>query len=601
MGIPIFFLLMTITILFKHSLAFGEPLELGKDDQGGRYIGKYIEYLNQKTLFLNLCKKWDVEDEIKERVLSGQLGSDEEMQVTVEDASNGYKATFRPLNDDFNERIIEWGIHDILDESISSQFIKSEKEILLPDFIPHAFWLRFKIFNPSRKEADLYLELDNLFFEMFDIYIPDKDGFAVKRGRFSQNMNEREIKCKNITFQIKSKPGLNSYYVCLYSSIRFLDTVPLRLWSKEDFSRHRAIDNLLQGIIIGIFLLLFFYSIFIYLTIRTTSYLYLPMLIFSQLVLHLSYSGFLFQYVWPYNSIVGLYALCLAFPVHFIFNLLFCSSLISTPKYTPRVDAVIRMMISLFVIIIISFFIVPHGVKLNILYGVIFLDHVYYWPLVYSGVVAIKRGNRFGIIVLIGLSLYFLSQIEWILSSLDLLPYRFINYFHIKGISYLVLMTLGFAYKVRTMEKTLADLYATLEDKVKARIEERVKEYQGYKDTNKSLTETTRTKIETVKEFLHANYFEDISRESLASAVDMSPDHLGRTFKQYVGEKLSDYLNKIRIKEAAKRLRESDEKVIGVAFDVGFESLRSFNNVFRKIMRMSPSDYRKGIDIDVMK
>ncbi len=72
----------------------------------------------------------------------------------------------------------------------------------------------------------------------------------------------------------------------------------------------------------------------------------------------------------------------------------------------------------------------------------------------------------------------------------------------------------------------------------------------------------------------------------------MSPDHLGRMFKQHTGEKISDYLNKIRVEKASSLLLETDDKIIAVAYDAGFESLRTFNKVFLTIMGVSPSNYR---------
>ncbi|MBU3916716.1 helix-turn-helix transcriptional regulator, partial [bacterium] len=56
--------------------------------------------------------------------------------------------------------------------------------------------------------------------------------------------------------------------------------------------------------------------------------------------------------------------------------------------------------------------------------------------------------------------------------------------------------------------------------------------------------------------------------------------------------KISDFLNRIRIEKASSLLRETDAKIIAVAYDVGFESLRTFNKVFLETMGVSPSDYR---------
>ena len=108
------------------------------------------------------------------------------------------------------------------------------------------------------------------------------------------------------------------------------------------------------------------------------------------------------------------------------------------------------------------------------------------------------------------------------------------------------------------------------------------------------ITENTRLKLESVRKFLEENYFDsNITRESLADSVGMSPDHLGRMYKKCTGERISDYLNRLRIEAASKKLLGTADKIIDIAFEVGFGSLRSFNNVFRNSKDVSPSKYRE--------
>jgi transcriptional regulator GlxA family with amidase domain len=47
------------------------------------------------------------------------------------------------------------------------------------------------------------------------------------------------------------------------------------------------------------------------------------------------------------------------------------------------------------------------------------------------------------------------------------------------------------------------------------------------------------------------------------------------------------------VEDAAGQLLETQMKIIDIAFNVGFGSLRSFNQVFRDMMGDSPSNYRK--------
>lgn len=107
------------------------------------------------------------------------------------------------------------------------------------------------------------------------------------------------------------------------------------------------------------------------------------------------------------------------------------------------------------------------------------------------------------------------------------------------------------------------------------------------------ISDMAEEKIHQVISYIHENYTFDISREGLASTVDVHPDSLGKLFKSVTNKKLGDYINELRVKDAAKKLIETNENVINIAFSVGFDSLRTFNRVFPKFMNMTPEKYRK--------
>ncbi|GAB6097149.1 hypothetical protein JCM14469_34030 [Desulfatiferula olefinivorans] len=108
-----------------------------------------------------------------------------------------------------------------------------------------------------------------------------------------------------------------------------------------------------------------------------------------------------------------------------------------------------------------------------------------------------------------------------------------------------------------------------------------------------SITGLAEEKLKTVIQFINDNYLDEISREDLANTVGVHPDSLGKQFKKYTGRKLGDYIYELRINEAARRLREEDTNIIDIAFDVGFESVRTFNRIFPKFMNTTPNNYRK--------
>jgi len=106
------------------------------------------------------------------------------------------------------------------------------------------------------------------------------------------------------------------------------------------------------------------------------------------------------------------------------------------------------------------------------------------------------------------------------------------------------------------------------------------------------ITDATEKKLEMIIDFLNQNYTSDISREGLAAAIDMNTNYMSRLFKTYTGQKINEYINSLRIEDAKDRLFRSDERIIDIAFSVGYESLATFNRVFKNSEGKTPTEYK---------
>lgn len=84
-----------------------------------------------------------------------------------------------------------------------------------------------------------------------------------------------------------------------------------------------------------------------------------------------------------------------------------------------------------------------------------------------------------------------------------------------------------------------------------------------------------------------------LSRETIAGALSMDLVLLGTDFKAATGKYLKQYVNQLRLDHAYRLLLETRDKIIDIAYESGFESLRTFNRVFFHAMGDTPSIYRK--------
>lgn len=99
-------------------------------------------------------------------------------------------------------------------------------------------------------------------------------------------------------------------------------------------------------------------------------------------------------------------------------------------------------------------------------------------------------------------------------------------------------------------------------------------------------------RISVITEFIYKNLTGKISLSELASLVSLHPGSLSRMFKQSTGYSIVEYINRIRIGLACKLLDETNEPIINIAFDCGFQNLSHFNRFFKKAKSATPSAYR---------
>ncbi len=81
--------------------------------------------------------------------------------------------------------------------------------------------------------------------------------------------------------------------------------------------------------------------------------------------------------------------------------------------------------------------------------------------------------------------------------------------------------------------------------------------------------------------------------EALSRQAGFSRFHFIRAFRQAYGLTPYQYLMERRIDKAKNLLANSDHSVTDICFIVGFHSLGSFSNLFRRLVGKSPGRYRQ--------
>jgi AraC-like DNA-binding protein len=94
------------------------------------------------------------------------------------------------------------------------------------------------------------------------------------------------------------------------------------------------------------------------------------------------------------------------------------------------------------------------------------------------------------------------------------------------------------------------------------------------------------------KTVVQANLYSNLSVDELAHLCAMSTSSFKRKFKEVYKESPKKYIARKKIEKASGLLKIEGTRISDVAYDVGFETVSTFNRSFKSVTGTSPSEYR---------
>ena len=95
-------------------------------------------------------------------------------------------------------------------------------------------------------------------------------------------------------------------------------------------------------------------------------------------------------------------------------------------------------------------------------------------------------------------------------------------------------------------------------------------------------------------QILQAGFCEPLCLTGVAQQLKVSPQYLSQVFKKNMGVGFSAYLNRLRLRQAARLLQQKNATVTGVCYDCGFQNLSYFLRAFKKHYGVTPGRYRSS-------
>jgi AraC-like DNA-binding protein/ligand-binding sensor protein len=98
--------------------------------------------------------------------------------------------------------------------------------------------------------------------------------------------------------------------------------------------------------------------------------------------------------------------------------------------------------------------------------------------------------------------------------------------------------------------------------------------------------------IAKAKKFIEEHHTEDLSLGQVAQAVHTSLFYFCKLFKKVTGLHFTEFVSRLRVEKSKNLLLNANLRVSEIAYEVGFQSLTHFNRVFKRIVGVSPTEYR---------
>ncbi|TGK50810.1 helix-turn-helix domain-containing protein [Leptospira kanakyensis] len=355
------------------------------------------------------------------------------------------------------------------------------------------------------------------------------------------------------------------------------------LWTKEEM-----IQSVIQTrdhfiVFFSVLFVVFLLNLSIFLSTRNTSFLYYCFYIFCSGMYQISYTGYGKIYFWPNSIQWNDHSLVFSGSIALFSVILFSNRFLLLPKRLP----ILKIPIFTFSVLIVTNAILSLLIKNIICDQIIhFLAILVSFTLMGAGIFIFLQKYQMAKYYIIAWFCLLFAIVSFNLYAFNLLPDHFILRNAIQYGNFFEIILFQFALFARineTKEIPMFSLNAGKQNISNLRIANLNPE-QILNDIEYSL----------LKENLYLD--EDLNLQNVASKFQLRPDQLSAIINQTLGINFNQWINGFRIAKACELMKSNPERnILTVAFEVGFNSKSAFNESFKRIKSVTPTDYRKQL------
>lgn len=247
----------------------------------------------------------------------------------------------------------ELTIEDVSSPAFAEKFTLSLVEVPNYGFTESAYWVRFSLDNQTRLTDYWMLDIGFPNTHYVDFYAPlsNGEGFSVKQSGVLRAPSTRDIFHPRIIFNLEiPTQTLKTFYLRFESGASM--TIPLTLWERNTFINDSKPKDELLMLFYGVLIGLLVYNIFLLVSLRELSYLYLVLCLTSYLVWNASYDGYSEIYLFRNFYYLKSYYHSLAFPAFIISMILFSDTILELKTRFPVFHRIMIVLLSVWGILV---------------------------------------------------------------------------------------------------------------------------------------------------------------------------------------------------------------------------------------------------------
>lgn len=231
-------------------------------------------------------------------------------------------------------------IHQVTNSAFSAKFRPSREIAPNLGYTRSAVWVRFKVKNLTFSDPWVlqaaFPDMDNV-----ELYLGDGSNWEVRELGQTLPFSSRKIINRDLLFQVSLPFGKETTFYLRYQN-RTGMTLPLRLFSSEQYQTYALAEHLLFGIFFGFLLVLSLYNLILYVKIREAGYLHYFLYITGYGFFQFSLYGLAQQYLWPGRTWWAMHNLPFFLAFAFSCRILFTMSVLDSKGNAPRLHRALK-------------------------------------------------------------------------------------------------------------------------------------------------------------------------------------------------------------------------------------------------------------------